>query len=186
MSRKVDEIIGRQENTLSLVSRGFAGQAGQAVPPPAAGSVPQQVPQLAGGVAVTRQDVDLLIANQNVLLTSIREIRQITDNIQINQKNAPTAQIQSSGYDVQTLIVEMRDGMNQVKQGISHVGQRWVSVISSQLIRLIIFAFCFRLGMPQAAAQTGSCPTGNCVGVTLFLSVTVVQLLLVFIYNIFK
>lgn len=68
--------------------------------------------------------MDLLIANQNVLLTSIREIRQITDNIQINQKNAPTAQIQSSGYDVQTLIVEMRDGMNQVKQGISHVGQR--------------------------------------------------------------
>lgn len=123
LSRKVDEIIGRQENTLSLVSRGFAANAGQAVPPPAAGSVPQ-LPQLAGGVAVTRQDVDLLIANQNVLITSIREIRQITDNIQINQKNAPTAQIQSSGYDVQTLIVEMRDGMNQVKQGIAHVGQR--------------------------------------------------------------
>ncbi|KAH8329810.1 hypothetical protein KR067_001618, partial [Drosophila pandora] len=60
----------------------------------------------------------------------------------------------------------MRDGMNQVKQGISHVGQR--------------------LGAPQGAAQVANCPTGNCVGVTLFLSVTVVQLLLVFIYNIFK
>lgn len=143
----MDEIIGRQENTLSLVSRGFAANAGQAVPPPAAGSVPQ-VPQLAGGVAVTRQDVDLLLANQNLLLTSIREIRQITDNIQINQKNAPTAQIQSSGYDVQTLIVEMRDGMNQVKQGISHVGQRCVGLILLQVIRLLVICalFFFQIG----------------------------------------
>ncbi|KAH8366135.1 hypothetical protein KR093_009497 [Drosophila rubida] len=172
LSRKVDEIIGRQENTLSLVSRGFAANAGQALPPPAAGTVPaQQLPAVTG--AVTRQDVDLLIANQNVLLSTLREIRQLagdinvrTDNIQTSQKNAPTAQIQSAGYDVQTLIAEMRDGMNQVKQGISHVGQR--------------------LGMPQASAQTAPCPTGSCVGVTLFLSVTVVQLLLVFIYNIFK
>lgn len=131
LSRKVDEIIGRQENTLSLVSRGLAANAGQALPPPAAGQAP--LPQVTAGVGVTRQDVDLLIANQNILLTTIREIRQLagdinvrTDNIQINQKNAPTAQIQSTGYDVQSLITEMRDGMNQVKQGISHVGQRLV------------------------------------------------------------
>ncbi|SPP85426.1 protein ERGIC-53 [Drosophila guanche] len=172
LSRKVDEIIGRQENTLTLVSRGLAANAGQALPPAAAGGVPQQ--QLSGGGVVSRSDVDLLLTNQNVLLSSIREIRQLvgdinvrTDNIQTNQKHAPTAQIQSTGYDVQTLIAEMRDGMNQVKQGISHVGQKLQSA-------------------PQAGAQTGNCPTGNCVGVTLFLSVTVVQLLLVFIYNIFK
>ncbi|XP_017129493.1 protein ERGIC-53 [Drosophila elegans] len=165
LSRKVDEIIGRQETTLSLVSR----NAGQALPPPAAGGVQQQLPV----GAVTRTDVDLLLTNQNVLLSSIREIRQLvgdinvrTDNIQTNQKHAPTAQIQSTGYDVQTLIAEMRDGMNQVKQGITHVGQR--------------------LGGPQGAAQVANCPTGNCVGVTLFLSVTVVQLLLIFIYNVFK
>lgn len=138
LSRKVDEIIGRQENTLSLVSRGLAANAGQALPPPAAGSVPLQ--QLPAGVGVTRQDVDLLIANQNILLSTIREIRQLagdinvrTDNIQINQKNAPTAQIQSTGYDVQTLIAEMRDGMNQVKQGISHVGQRLVALKSNSI-----------------------------------------------------
>lgn len=131
LSRKVDEIIGRQENTLSLVSRGLAANAGQALPPSAAGQA--ALPQLPAGVGVTRQDVDLLVANQNILLTTIREIRQLagdinvrTDNIQINQKNAPTAQIQSTGYDVQALITEMRDGMNQVKQGISHVGQRLV------------------------------------------------------------
>ncbi|ALC43458.1 ergic53 [Drosophila busckii] len=169
LHRKVDEIIGRQENTLSLVSRGLAGQ--QALPPAAPGSVP--VPQqLPAGVSITRQEVDMLISNQNILMTTIREIRQLTgdinvrtDSIQTNQKHAPTAQIQSAGYDVQTLIAEMRDGMNQVKQGISHVGQR--------------------LGT-QNGAQVAPCPTGNCVGVTLFLSVTAVQLLLVFIYNIFK
>ncbi|XP_030385850.1 protein ERGIC-53 [Scaptodrosophila lebanonensis] len=172
LSRKVDEIIGRQENTLSLVSRGLAVNAGAAVPSAPVAGVPQQ--QFPAGATITRPDVDLLIANQNMLLSSIREIRQLvgdinvrTDSIQTNQRNAPTAQIQSTGYDVQTLIAEMRDGMNQVKQGISHVGQR--------------------LGAsPQGAAQVAPCPTGNCVGVTLFLSVTVVQLLLVFIYNIFK
>uniref|UniRef100_A0A1B0BAA5 L-type lectin-like domain-containing protein n=1 Tax=Glossina palpalis gambiensis TaxID=67801 RepID=A0A1B0BAA5_9MUSC len=31
-----------------------------------------------------------------------------------------------------------------------------------------------------------ACPTSNCVGVTLFLSVTVVQLLLIFLYTVFK
>lgn len=120
LSRKVDEVIGRQENTLSLVSRGMSGAA--AVQGGAAG---QQAPPMAGGApTITRPEVDLIMQNQNNLLATIREIRSLVGDIQVRQQNAPTAQIQTGGYDMQSLIAEMRDGMNQVKQGMAHVGQK--------------------------------------------------------------
>lgn len=125
LSRKIDEVIGRQENTLSLVSRGMGAQA------PAVG----QQPPVGGAVQVTgtmtRPEVDVLMNNQNILLATVREIRTLvgeihmrSDTIIQNQQRAPTAQIQSAGYDIQAVIAEMRDGMNQVKQGMAHVGQR--------------------------------------------------------------
>ena len=52
------------------------------------------------------------------------------------------------------------------------------------LIIDINFLYFFRVGS-NGQAQT-ACPAGNCVGVTMFLSVTAVQLLLVLLYNIFK
>ncbi|XP_037956410.1 protein ERGIC-53 [Teleopsis dalmanni] len=169
LSRKVDEVIGRQENTLSLVSRGISAAAGAAAP---AGGGQQQPIAVGVGGTITRPEVDILISNQNSLLATIREIRNLvgdiqgrTDTIIQAQQRAPTAQIQTAGYDIQSIIAEMRDGMNQVKQGVAQFGQK--------------------VGSPNTNAQI-SCPTGNCVGVTLFLSVTVVQLLLVLLYNVFK
>ncbi|XP_067646729.1 protein ERGIC-53 [Eurosta solidaginis] len=171
ISRKVDEVIGRQENTLSLVSRSASGAAVQPAGTGGAAGVPPVVTGSASAT-ISRPEVDLLMTNQNTLLATAREIRALlsevhtrTDTIMQNQQRAPTAQVQAAGYDIQSIIAEMRDGMNQVKQGMAHVGQK--------------------LGTPQAGAQT-ACPRGNCVGVTLFLSVTVVQLLLVFLYTIFK
>lgn len=52
------------------------------------------------------------------------ELQARTDAIIQNQARAPTAQIQGGGYDVQSMIVEMRDGLNQVKQGIAAVSQK--------------------------------------------------------------
>ncbi|XP_053953969.1 protein ERGIC-53 [Anastrepha ludens] len=170
LSRKVDEVIGRQENTLSLVSRS-AGAAVQQVGTGGSAGVPPVATGTVSGT-MTRPEVDLVMANQNALLATARELRTLigeihtrADTIIKNQQRAPTAQVQAAGYDIQSVIAEMRDGMNQVKQGMAHVGQKF--------------------GSPQAGAQI-ACPTGNCVGVTLFLSVTVVQLLLVFLYNFFK
>ena len=122
----MDEVIGRQENTLSLVSRGISGQAA-AVPSAGAG---QPVPVV--GATITRPEVDLLISNQNNLLATARELRSLigdiharADTILQNQQRAPSGQVQPiAGYDIQAVISEMRDGMNQVKQGISHVGQK--------------------------------------------------------------
>ena len=165
LSRKVDEVIGRQENTLSLVSRNLAATSGGQLPPQAVGQLPVGGGSVQFGSSITRPEVDMLITNQNLLLTTVRDIKNIADTVLQNQQRAPTAQIQASGYDVQSLVAEMRDGMNQVKQGMAHVGQK--------------------LSSPQASAQT-VCPTGNCIGVTLFLSVSAVQLLLVILYNVFK
>lgn len=128
LSRKMDEVIGRQENTLSLVSRGIGG--GAAVPAQPAPGGAAQVP-MAVGSTITRPEVDLLIANQNNLLATARELRSLigdintrTDSI-LQKQNAPSGQVQPvASYDMQAVIAEMRDGMNQVKQGISHVGQK--------------------------------------------------------------
>lgn len=127
----MDEVIGRQENTLSLVSRGLGGAAGAAAPPPVAGGAAQ--PPMAVGGTISRAEVDLLVANQNNLLATARELRSLigdinsrTDTILQTQQRAPSGQVQAAGYDIQSVISEMRDGMNQVKQGITHVGQKWV------------------------------------------------------------
>ncbi|XP_055912905.1 protein ERGIC-53 isoform X1 [Eupeodes corollae] len=170
LSRKMDEVIGRQENTLSLVSRGLGG-AQQAAP--VAGQQPPAIQGTASVGSISRIDVDMMLNNQNMLINTIREIRTLvgeintrSDTIINNQAKAPTASIQSaSGYDVQALVVEMRDGLNQVKQGMTVVGQK--------------------LNSPNAS-PLASCPSGNCVGITLFLSVTAVQLLLVLLYNVYR
>lgn len=132
LSRKMDEVIGRQENTLSLVSRGLGAAAGGVVQqPPAAGGAAQQPPMVGVGGTMSRAEIDLMVANQNNLLATARELRSLigdiharTDSILQQQQRAPSGQVQSAGYDVQAIINEMRDGMNQVKQGITHVGQK--------------------------------------------------------------
>lgn len=58
----------------------------------------------------------------------VQDVQSRTDKIIQNQARQPTAQIQGTGgYDVQSMIVEMRDGLNQVKLGIAAVGQKYVS-----------------------------------------------------------
>ncbi|KAL9904968.1 protein ERGIC-53 [Glossina fuscipes] len=168
LSRKIDEVIGRQENTLSLVSRSMAGAGAVGTVPGQTG--PQPSPSVGVGGTISRPEVDILISNQNTLLTTVRELRSLVgdiharaDTILQNQQRAPSGQVQATGYDIQSAIHEMRDGMNQVKQGLSHMSQK----------------------LPTPQGQI-ACPTSNCVGVTLFLSVTVVQLLLIFLYTVFK
>lgn len=128
MSKKLDEVIGRQERTLGLLSVGGGGVVPQApggVPPPTAGG--QQFVD-----TIRRHEVDSLMQNQNILVMTVKEIRSIvgelqskSDQIIQTQARAPTAQIQGGGYEMQSIIAEMRDGMNQVKQGVLAVGQKY-------------------------------------------------------------
>lgn len=167
LTRKMDDMIARQERTMGLI----AGQGG----------IPQQQQpgqqQVGGGVGVPmidtirRHEVDSLMSSVNILLTTVREIRVIAGEIHTKSENIiqvqarqPTAQIQNTGYDVQSLMSEMRDGMNQVKAGVAAVGSR----INAQ---------------PQG--QIG-CPTTNCLGLTSFLIAIAVQLGLMLAYSLFK
>ncbi|KAJ6633148.1 Protein ERGIC-53 [Pseudolycoriella hygida] len=173
LSRKMDEVIGRQETTLGLLSTRAQGgaqiQQGGAPPPQQGGVPPPQ--QGYGGDSLQRHEINTIISNQNTFLATVREIKAFVQDLQTrtekvlqNQARQPTAQIQGTGgYDVQSMIVEMRDGLNQVKLGIQAVGQK----ISPQ-------------------AQAGGCPTTNCLGLTAFLVVTAVQLSLMLAYTLYK
>lgn len=130
LSRKMDEVIGRQERTMGLLSINAQGVGQPQLPQ---GAVPGGVPPPSGivGDTIRRHEVDMIINNQNIFLQTIREIRTLVGDIYTkeeailqNQARQPTAQVQQTGYDVQSLIVEMRDGLNQVKQGIAAVGSK--------------------------------------------------------------
>lgn len=88
------------------------------------------------------------------------ELKQRADTILNNQAKQPTAQVQSIGYDTQSLISEMRDGLNHVKQNFAQVTQK--------------------LGSTQG------CPNVNCVSVTTILGIAAVQLAVIVAYNIYR
>lgn len=169
LSRKMDEVIGRQERTLGLLSV----SGGPPVPPPAQQQQIGQQPPVVGGASdsIRRHEAEALINNNNYLVQVSKELRTIlgevqsrTDTILTNQARQPTAQIQSTGYDYQQLVSEMRDGLNQVRQGIAGLGRT-------------------AGGAPQAQAATG-CP--SCVSVTMILVITAVQMVLMLAYSLFR
>lgn len=129
LNRKMDEVVGRQERTLGLLS--VNAQHGVPQPP----QPPQQIggaPPAAGfGDTIRRHEVEAIIQNQNHFIQTIREIKQSMEQLQVrsdsilqNQGRQPTAHVQPAGYDVQSMLNEMRDGFNQVKTGISNVHQK--------------------------------------------------------------
>lgn len=88
------------------------------------------------------------------------ELKQRADTIINNQAKQPTAQVQSIGYDTQSLISEMRDGLNHVKQNFAQVTQK--------------------LGSPQG------CPNVSCVSVTTILVIAAAQLAVILGYNLYR
>lgn len=160
LNKKLDEVVGRQERTISLVSM----QAGQVAQPVQPGQ-----PLPAGAVidTIRRPEVDALFANQNQILSTSKELRQFIselrnriDTVVNNQNRQPTAQVQSVGYDTQSLISEMRDGLNHVKQNYASVMQK--------------------------LAEKPACQASSCVSVTVVLIVAVVQSVVILGYLIYK
>ncbi|XP_012221854.1 protein ERGIC-53 [Linepithema humile] len=120
LNRKLDEIVGRQERTLGLISQVQPGQAGVQVT-----GQPGQQPVLID--TIRRQEVDAVLNNQNIILNTAREIKSFVgevhskaESILNNQARAPTAQVQPMGYDYQSFISEMRDGLNTLKKDIKN------------------------------------------------------------------
>lgn len=165
LSRKLDEVIGRQERTLGLISaQGNQVQTGGGSPPPPS---QQGQPTQFAGDSIRRHEVDNLMNTQNILVQSIRDLKsQLND---LNQRsemlisNQKQGGSQGGGYDMQSLVSEMRDGLNQIKLAIQSVQNR--------------------VNTPQA--QMG-CPSSNCLGLTPFLIAIAVQLFIILGYNIYR
>lgn len=165
LNRKLDEIIGRQERTMSLISQQGSMVAPGQAPPPPAGQIPT------GGYAgdsIRRHEVDALFNSQNQVMNTVNELRQYivelktkSDSILMNQAKQPTAQVQAVGYDTQSLISELRDGLNQVKNNIAQVNQK------------------------IGGGEQG-CPKISCASVTMVLTITVVHLIIILGYNIYR
>lgn len=163
LSKKLDEVIGRQERTLGLLSvSGNQVQHGGGAPPP-----PGQQPPVYTGESIRRHEVDSLLNANNILTQSMRDLKtQLNDlnqrtEILIGQK-APGGSV-GGGYDMQGLIAEMRDGLNQVKQGVQGVHAK----------------------VHQPTPLNG-CPNVKCVGMTPFLIAIAVQLVILLGYQIYK
>lgn len=166
LSRKLDEVIGRQERTLGLISASgnqVASGVPQSPPPHQQG---QGQPTYTGDT-IRRHEVDNLINTQNIVVQSIRDLKtQLND---LNQRsemlisNQKTGGSVGGGYDMQGLVSEMRDGLNQVKLSLQHVQSR--------------------VNQPQAQV---ACPSSTCLGLTPFLIAITVQLIILLGYNIYK
>ncbi|KAL6268432.1 hypothetical protein P5V15_001568 [Pogonomyrmex californicus] len=131
LHKKLDEIVGRQERTLGLISQIGQGQSGHQ-------------PLID---TIRRQEVDAVLDNQNLILNTAREIKSFvgevhtkTESILNNQARAPTAHVQPMGYDYQSFMTEMRDGLNTLKKDIKTTGNTDCPTCLSLTTFLIVFA----------------------------------------------
>jgi mannose-binding lectin 1 len=169
LSRKLDEVLGRQERTLGLISAsGNQVQTGGSggVPPPQHQQQQQQY-NTGGDSGIRRQEVDNLINTQNILVQSIRDLKsQLND---LNQRsellisNQKQGGSQGGAFDMHSLVTEMRDGMNQVKMSVAGVQAR--------------------VNQPQPLQ---SCPSSSCLGLTPFLIAIAVHLVIILGYSIYR
>ncbi|KAK2589071.1 hypothetical protein KPH14_001906 [Odynerus spinipes] len=158
LNRKLDEIVGRQERTLSLISQGQVGGTHTGMAGQGEGYRPTDT--------IRRQEVDAVLNNQNIIISTAQEIRSFvgevnskTDSILSNQARAPTAQVQPMGYDYQSLISEMRDGLNTLKRDMAQTNAK--------------------LTVPD-------CPSTNCLTTMMFLLFVAIQMIILLGYSVYR
>ncbi|XP_065223195.1 protein ERGIC-53 [Planococcus citri] len=163
LSNKLDEVIGRQERTLSMLSSVHSGVGG-AIPP---GQVPPVQPVAGGGVQ--RHEIDSILSSQKELYNSVIEIRNFvvevhrkTESVLNNQIKQPTAQVQSIGYDSSAHIRELLDGFSAVRRDISFATQKVNNM------------------------QAASCPNIPCLTTTTFIIFAIVQVLILVGYFFYR
>lgn len=164
----MDEIIGRQERTLSLVSAVHTGMGGAQVVP--TGQVPP--PQVGGlpGDSIKRHEVDSLLNNQRDIVQTARDIKNFVSEIhqKSNQLIAHSQKAQGSvqpvGYDLHVTLNEMKEGLNIVKRDLGMANQR--------------------LNAVPVGGQ--GCPTVSCVSTGIFVTCMVIQVVLLIGYIIYR
>ncbi|KAM3956239.1 lectin, mannose binding protein ergic53 [Aphomia sociella] len=161
MNKKIDEVIGKQMNSLSMLTAVYSHAQGSAPAQP--GQQPPPMPALPIG----RHDWDALLANNQIMINTIAELKGFV--IEVARKSDSLLASGGGGGGGAAInpqfLNEMRDSINQVKQTVAGVAQR----VSS----------------PAASAQL-SCPQVSCVSFAGLLAVLAVQLVLMLFYNMYK
>merc|ERR1711981_1126067 len=124
LHRKMDEIITRQERTLSLVSQGSKAPAG------GTGGQPQ-----IGVDTIRRDEVNAVLANQREIVSASKDIKNLVSDIhgktgQLLSRGTGSAQpVGQTGnaYENQQMIGEIRDTLNNVKRDFGHTAERIAS-----------------------------------------------------------
>ncbi|XP_006824512.1 protein ERGIC-53-like [Saccoglossus kowalevskii] len=117
LNRKLDEIIGRQERTLSTLSSVQSG--GGTHMGGGGGGTPQMID------TIKRHEVDNVLNTQREISQSVRDIRSIVNDVQqktgaihLNQGQGGRA---GDGLDFKLLVNELQDNLKLVKKDISYL-----------------------------------------------------------------
>jgi len=166
MQSKLDEIVGRQERALGLLSSVQTNQGQVAQATVTGGQVPVDT--------IRRHEVDAVLANQREISGSAKEIKAyvteihqraatIIQNQGKQQQNVGSAQIQPIGFDsMQNSLNEIKEGLNLIKRDISVTAQR-------------------------LATQPAACPASQpCLSTTIFVGFMVGQVLVMIGYFIYR
>ncbi|KAK7096012.1 protein ERGIC-53-like isoform X2 [Littorina saxatilis] len=168
VSRKLDELLGRQELVLAKVSS-----------LPSSGQVPQ-VQQQAGGQqqqpvysdTIKRHEVDRVLNNQNDLLQQIRDLRTVVNDVQ-----ARAMTIQQSGGGVQ----QGGGGANVNNQMAMHEIKDRLNSVSNDVSVLV--------NRPQPAMNAAGCPpppSGSCLTPVVFFVAVGLQLVIMIGYMVYR
>lgn len=167
LHRKFDEIIGRQERALSILT---AIQNGQyAVGAPAAGGGRQTAPPAVGGGGgdtIRRDEVTAILANQREIVGASRDIKNFVADVhkqtgQLLQKGSA----QPMDYEVGVSIKELKHELQSMKRDISGAAQK------------------------MAAGGAQKCPEvimSNCVTTTMFIVLMVVQIIIMISFMMYR
>lgn len=110
LNKKVDEVIGKQMNSLSMLTAVYGHAQGQPIQP---GQAPAQMPSLPIG----RHDWDALLANNQIMLNTIAELKGFI--LEVSRK----ADTMGSGGS-QQIQNEVKDSINYIKQNLALIVQR--------------------------------------------------------------
>ncbi|XP_025083131.1 protein ERGIC-53-like isoform X1 [Pomacea canaliculata] len=163
LSRKLDELLGRQELVLAKVSSIPVGQ----IPAAQQGSVPQQQQQLYVDT-IKRHEVDRVLNSQTEVLQNLRDLRAIVNDVQ-----ARTSALQTSGGGGQGANVNQQMALHEIKDRLNAVSND-VSLLTKR---------------PQPPANAAECPpptAGSCVTQVVFFVSMAIQMTLLIGYMVYR
>ncbi|XP_072173780.1 protein ERGIC-53-like [Diadema setosum] len=159
LGNKLDEIVGRQERTLSLISSGQ---------PHGGGSAPQQVTGSAAPV-MQRHEVDSILNTQRELQQSVRDIRSVVGDVQTKAGLIYNRQPTQGGTQ-----------MNQGNPLVNHEMQDKINSIQDQVLQLVRRPEVKQQGCPPMPEMP------SCLTPTLFFFFVLCQFLVIFLYMAYR